>query len=191
MRSKQHTKGKKDFQQETDFRVLKCLDVYSRFLGFLSDFQVSGPMPASDSKWTNALSESSHLIPDGNTRKGLWPALLLGEKLFLAQWCGWQARVFFFLSLCDGCSVRLLKTRTAFLCMGEKVGVGQDPASQCLVLFCFFSYNVPSKRVHLGSNQHMEYNGIQWRGPGASSAFVKINGGKKAGHLCSWTALRQ
>ena len=33
----------------------------------------------------------------------------------------------FFFFLCDGCSIRLLKTRTVFLCMGEKVGVGQDP----------------------------------------------------------------
>ena len=30
----------------------------------------------------------------------------------------------------------------------------------------------------------MEYNGIQWRGPGASSAFVKINGGKKKQVIC-------
>ena len=87
---------------------------------------------------------------------------------------------FFFFFLCDGCSIRLLKTRTAFLCMGEKVGVGQDPASQCLAVFCFFSCSVPSERAHLRSYQHMEYNGIQWRGPGASSAFVKINGGKKS-----------
>lgn len=86
----------------------------------------------------------------------------------------------FFFSLCDGCSIRLLKTRTVFLCMGEKVGAGQDPASQCLAVFRFFSCGVPSKRAHLRSYQHMEYNGIQWRGPGASSAFVKINGGKKS-----------
>lgn len=91
---------------------------------------------------------------------------------------------FFFFFLCDGCSIRLLKTRTAFLCMGEKVGVGQDPASQCLAVFCFFSCGVPSERAHLRSYQHMEYNGIQWRGPGASSAFVKINGGKKKQVIC-------
>lgn len=190
MRSKQHTKGKKGFQQETDFGVFKCLDVYSRFLGFLSDFQVSGPMPASDSKWTNALSESSHLIPDGNTRKWLWPALLLGEKLFLAQWCGWQARVFFFPYVMDvqlGC----WKLGQCFYVWGRRLERGRTQHLSVLQCFAFSLAACHPRGLIWGAISIwsiMEFNG---EGPVLARHLSRSMEEKKAGHLCSWTALRE
>lgn len=61
------------FQHEADFRASQCVDVNSRFLillvCFLARLPLSGPMPVSDSKWANALSESSRLFPEGNVGK--------------------------------------------------------------------------------------------------------------------------
>ena len=69
MRSTPYTKGKKTFNVRQIFGYSNIWMFTLGFLVFLSGFQVSRPMPASDSKWTNALSDSSHLLPDGNTRK--------------------------------------------------------------------------------------------------------------------------
>lgn len=91
-------------------------------------------MPASDSKWTNALSESSHLIPDGNTRKWLTSSTA-GREVILSTMAWVASQGFFFFPYVMDVQLGCWKLGQHFYVRGRRLEWGRT--QHLSVLYCF------------------------------------------------------